>query len=100
MAIETTVKLSENRSLDGAYIKINNCLTYKREVNVNKGSEKEPEIVAERQLKGRYDIEIYSENGGTLLKACQSPEFDYSGGDIWEESYKHLKTDYPKSKDI
>lgn len=100
MAIETKIQLSENRSLDGTYVNINGPISFKRIERVNKGSDEDPEWVDETKLKLRYDWHMFSEKGGAPIRDGQSEEIEYQGGDIWEESYAHLKSIHPKSKDL
>lgn len=88
MAILATIALSENNEFEGAYLKINTPWSYKEII--------EKEVF----IKLAYDIEYYSEKGGALIKVEHNKKCAYLFGNVWEEVYSDLKSNYEKFENV
>lgn len=83
MAIESTVKVSDNKELE-AYLKVNHLTSFK-----------EDDVI-----KISYSIESYFEKDGLLFNLAHNQIANYNGGDIWLEAYEDLKLKYPNHKNV
>ncbi len=94
MAIETSIQISSNCTIQSAYVKVSNPRSFKAVIK----EENKPDSEV---LKLVYDIESYSECDGVLLPGFPcAEETNYQSGDIWKEAYEHLKTNYKDYKDV